>query len=212
MGKLWTPLEPFIGEDEDIEECHVLFQVRGATLIPEEVTHLLGVAPTRAWASGERSYSKSGKVRVQPFGSWYISTEGNPSRSVEAHCKQILDALKGKEAAVQRLRGTGKYRVLLTIALHTGGPGNAEMNVLGETMQRLAALCDDLEYLLLRMLALTQSQAAPTPVEQKAARAPWVAGSSLSFGLGRAFWRDSIRCSLSSWRAVTLQLVQPKQK
>ena len=68
----------------------------GDDLIPENLTALLGAAPTEACVKGQEIIGRStGKVRVAKTGSWRLHADRREPEDLEAQIFELLDKLSG---------------------------------------------------------------------------------------------------------------------
>jgi Domain of unknown function (DUF4279) len=69
-------------------------RIIGETLVPDEVTHLLGCAPTRARRKGDVIRGKTtGRERIAPTGSWQLEADARDPADLDEQIAQILDRL-----------------------------------------------------------------------------------------------------------------------
>lgn len=79
-------------------------------LDPDAVTERLQVTPTDTLRKGQSLIGRRYKATI---GSWQFSSKyGVESRDVRRHIVWLLDAIEGKEAAFQKLRGEGCETVM----------------------------------------------------------------------------------------------------
>lgn len=66
----------------------------GDDLVPEEITALLGSAPTEACAKGENITSRpTGNVRIAKTGSWRLRATRREPEDLESQISEVLDRL-----------------------------------------------------------------------------------------------------------------------
>src|SRR6478672_8995138 len=81
----------------------VTFRVAGDKLDPAQVTALLGLPPTHAYAKGAH-YQRGGRAQVARTGVWYFSTDGVvDSSSLEDHAIYLLK-FSALGSNIQKLR------------------------------------------------------------------------------------------------------------
>ena len=124
--------------DEDYGTCeytHAWLRVMSETVDPDEVTSILGVAPSKVQRRGD---SKKGKPGFWAKGGWFLSTEGVvSSKDARHHLDWILERLGGKRDAFMRLHERG-YLIDLCVRWDSlsghGGPTISpnQMKVLAE--------------------------------------------------------------------------------
>jgi uncharacterized protein DUF4279 len=141
-------IKVFLGEQNEVERCNIAFMIAGETLDPNFLTQTLRLEPTHAWAKGDRHLGKSGRDLLRPMGHWSLSTEAFESKSMEKHCRHLIDLLGERESIVRELRSSGKYRVSISIWWQVGETGHGSFNLLSETISclALASYCDDFEF------------------------------------------------------------------
>ncbi len=77
-----------------IERSVATLRVMGDDLVPEEITRLLGCAPTKAQLKGEVfRNAKSGKERIARFGMWRLNATDREPSDPDAQVAEILGKL-----------------------------------------------------------------------------------------------------------------------
>lgn len=113
--------------------------VTGNMLVPDDVTAILSIPPTRSFAKGDVISKRSGKGK-QPWGLWALEFEGTNVQDVAA-C--LLEALRGKESAVRNVADMAGGRV--AIAIWWEPPeGRGGFTVSSATLAQLCALSSDI--------------------------------------------------------------------
>jgi hypothetical protein len=141
-----SDIKKFIGEQDEIQCCYVTFRLVGENIAPEKISKTLAIIPTKSYSKGETYKSKSGQVLVRPIGHWSLSTESNPSKSLESHCQDLVKQLDGRDTAIELLRKNDEYRVSIILWWQGDGSGHGSYNLLSETVLKLSKLCDDIEF------------------------------------------------------------------
>ncbi len=136
------PFMPFFGEQNDLVDCHVDLRISGEHLVPGEITSILGIEPTRAWAKGDGFQSKGG-TRNRPWGMWHLTTQDDNSKSLESHCERLLGLLKGREGAIKALVARGDVYVDIAIWLNAGGEPTG-FQLRAETLRELSTYCESI--------------------------------------------------------------------
>jgi hypothetical protein len=76
-----------------ISRAKATLRIIGDTLIPEEITNLLGAAPTEAQRKGEELLGPTGISRIAKFGMWRLrATETTPG-DLDAQVRRFLGTL-----------------------------------------------------------------------------------------------------------------------
>ncbi|MFV9502972.1 MAG: DUF4279 domain-containing protein [Oscillochloridaceae bacterium umkhey_bin13] len=88
----------------------VEFAVIGETLVPDGITAMLGIPPTRSFMKGDIVSPRPGGQR--PWGLWALHFQGNDIQEIAV---QLLDALRGKEAAIRTLHETPEVEATIGI-------------------------------------------------------------------------------------------------
>jgi hypothetical protein len=116
-----------------VDSTTVGLRVHGDDLVPDEVTRLLGVAPTKAWRLGERW-----NPRLPPAGTgaWFLD-EGWAPEEPEALTRRLLDRLPADPACWAELRSRFRVSVCYGISLEAWNRG---FDLSGATIGRLAVL------------------------------------------------------------------------
>jgi hypothetical protein len=77
-----------------LDHSIVCLRIFGDDLVPEEITSLLGAAPTEAHLKGEEIVgANTGKVRITKTGRWSISATDCSPEDVEGQLFEILNQL-----------------------------------------------------------------------------------------------------------------------
>ena len=77
-----------------IEKSLVTLRISGDTLIPAEITRLLGAAPTAAETKGDEIIGpKTGKRRIAKTGMWRLSAESREPEDIDAQIEELLSQL-----------------------------------------------------------------------------------------------------------------------
>ena len=97
-------------------KTNIMFSFVGETVAPHEITRLLGLTPTTAYAKDDvYEVPRVGKRR-RASGHWSLCTEGIVnSTDVSLHAAHLLDELLPCRAAILRLLSTGRYQVTISI-------------------------------------------------------------------------------------------------
>jgi len=81
--------------------------ILGSNLVPEEVTSLLGIQPTRTQLAGESRPSRN-KAIIYELSGWFLSTEGVlASRDSRDHVDWILQKLESKDKGISEIHRRG---------------------------------------------------------------------------------------------------------
>ena len=89
-------------------ECKATLRIFGDALVPDEITHVLGCAPTHARRKGDIIRGKtSGREHIAPTGTWQL--EANDAADLEGQIAHILDRLTPDPNARARL--SQKFRI-----------------------------------------------------------------------------------------------------
>jgi hypothetical protein len=123
----------------EIAESLVSFSLRGDTLDPEDVSRLLGVAPTHTFRRGDPISSRNPE-NVHQQGLWYLESELPLGAILDAHLQDILQRLLPVADQILRLLelgAEGSFRVAL-LTKDDGDPEGTTLSV--ETVAGMAAL------------------------------------------------------------------------
>jgi len=135
----------FLGEQTDLENCHVSLRIGSDHLDPTLVSEELGLKPSRSWKRGVPFLVKPDKEVVRDFGSWVLDTNDLASKSLEAHAIHLLELVDGKTDRLRALIEAGKYRVSIVFWWSSGlTPGG--YNLSSRTLGELCELCQDVEF------------------------------------------------------------------
>ena len=129
---MWSLDEPeYDDEYGNCEETEASFRIFHETLEPQVISQLLGIDASASYRKGDRY----GKIeRLRPFGGWLLSThEVEASRDLRRHLDWLVDRLKDKADAIQRLQEEG-YRMdvhCMWVSTGQGGPTISPRNMRG---------------------------------------------------------------------------------
>jgi hypothetical protein len=79
----------------------VAVYLHGASLVPDTVTAILGVSPTRSWNRGQQHKTASGHVITRKLGLWKLDGSHAPG-----HLEQKVESLVGRIAVEGNLLGS----------------------------------------------------------------------------------------------------------
>jgi hypothetical protein len=137
----------YLGEQEEAQRCHLMLRIGGENLAPDALTRIMQLEPTHAWAKGDLNIIKRTKRELRrQMGHWSVSTEDVASKSLQNHCERLLSLLQGREAAIQDLKDSGKYRISISVWWQVGEIGHGSFNLLSTTVAALSKYCDDFEF------------------------------------------------------------------
>lgn len=86
-----------------ISSAKTTFRIIGDSLIPEEVTSLLGAVPTTAQRKGQELLGSSGTSRIAKFGMWRLQAAETTPGDLDAQVEEILAQLTDDIAVWNRL-------------------------------------------------------------------------------------------------------------
>jgi hypothetical protein len=99
-----------------LKKSAVTLRIIGDDLVPEEITKLLGIAPTHARKKGEKwAGPKTGRVIIAKFGTWQLRAADHEPENVDAQIQEILSQTTGDLAVWRSI--TEKQRVDLFCSL-----------------------------------------------------------------------------------------------
>lgn len=92
-------------------------------MVPEEITQLLGCAPTRAEAKGQVIRGSSGRERIARTGGWHLNAPDSEPENLDRQVAWLLGRLTTDVSVWRSL--SQRYRVDLFCGLfmHTGDEG-----------------------------------------------------------------------------------------
>ena len=120
-------------------ETSASFSLRADELVPAEVTALLGIAPTAAWARGDVFTNRTGP-HEQPWGIWRVDSrkEGVQAAELEHHIRYLLERLEPRRASLARFLRDPKYLVQTYLWYVGTGGFTLSSSLLG----RLCTICN----------------------------------------------------------------------
>jgi hypothetical protein len=78
-------------------------RIIGDSLIPDEVTRLLGMSPSESQTKDQELRGKSGRVRVAKFGAWRVHASETSPADLDVQVKEILSKLNPDVAVWREL-------------------------------------------------------------------------------------------------------------
>lgn len=87
----------------DLARCVATLRIEGDTLVPQEVTSLLGCAPSRSHALGDVLSSRRTPAKTADFGLWSLESAEAAPADFDAQVASILDRLPGDAQTWQQL-------------------------------------------------------------------------------------------------------------
>lgn len=99
-----------------IRESVVTLRIYGDDLVPEEITKLLGVAPTHSAFKGQETIGrKTGKVRTAKAGMWRLCASDREPENIDDQIQEIFNQIPADVAVWKSI--TKKYRANLFCGL-----------------------------------------------------------------------------------------------
>lgn len=88
------------------------FRIKGDTLSPTAISHLLAIEPTSSHAKGDPRVGESKKHKplnhgVWTNGIWILGSELPKSNNIEEHLQALLNRLEAKATELKELRSSG---------------------------------------------------------------------------------------------------------
>jgi hypothetical protein len=68
-------------------------RIMGDSLVPDDVTRVLGAAPSASQIKGEELHGKDGRVRTAKFGAWRLHASETSPGDLDAQVAEILSKL-----------------------------------------------------------------------------------------------------------------------
>ncbi|KRA75969.1 hypothetical protein ASD78_08420 [Lysobacter sp. Root667] len=135
-----------------LERSVATLRVSGQDLQPDEITVLLGAAPTYSQTKGEKRVFASGRERIPSLGSWHLSARTTEPEDLDAQVAELLAQLTPDLAVWHEL--SQRYRIDLFCGWF-----------MGETNEGVAISCRTLLALGERGIELGIDLYSPTPEE-----------------------------------------------
>lgn len=130
---------------ENGQKVSVSFGIRGDSLVPEEISSLLGMQPSHAFARGDEYHSVTG-TRKHPWGVWQLRSETSiSSLDVEDHAQFILGQLEPKREIIDRYVENREFYVDVRIWCESDAE-TIGYTVSSSTIARLAVLCNEFNF------------------------------------------------------------------
>jgi len=118
-----------------LQRSAVCLRICGDDLVPEEITRLLGVAPSKACVKGEKIVGKkTGFVRIAKSGMWLLGVKPREPEDIDGQIHEILSQMTDDLAVWRGI--AEKYKVDLFCGLFLKGSNEG----LTLSPQSLAAL------------------------------------------------------------------------
>jgi hypothetical protein len=90
-----------------ISKAKVTFRLTGDTLDPQRVTQRLEIAPSRAYARGERSGTRGGRDWYWRAGLWALRSTMPEGSELEDHLQALLDQLEPRAQIIRDFLAEG---------------------------------------------------------------------------------------------------------
>jgi Domain of unknown function (DUF4279) len=131
------------------ERAFATFRIAGDNLVPDQVTKLLGLQPTLAYAKGQ-SYKRSPKrpELIGRTGIWYYSTDTFKSSHLADHLKLLLSqiALDHPERRNQLKRLLERNSLRAVMTFFWAGPAGAKPpSIPNQVVETLKSIPVDIE-------------------------------------------------------------------
>ena len=123
-----------------VDESSATLAVYGETLEPEEITSILGVAPT---SSFRRGHKRGPRSPAMPHGAWFIEVRGTAPDGPESQLLNLLAQLPQSSDIWHQL--TQRFQVQVRVALHLEG-WNRGFAIDKALLTRLAQMGIDLQF------------------------------------------------------------------
>lgn len=136
-------IETFDIGQEPLPKISVNFGLRSDTLVPDEITKLIGTKPTYAFMKGDEFDSRSGR-HERLWGIWQLRSCPNVSSGdLNAHIRYILDIIEPKRNVIEAFLKDSTYYAEIRIRW------KAEYSVCSfslssDLLRRLSAICHQL--------------------------------------------------------------------
>ncbi|GGA29610.1 DUF4279 domain-containing protein [Dyella nitratireducens] len=119
------------------ESSQAALRIFGDSLLPEEVTRLLGCAPTASERKGERiAGPKTGTVRVARTGLWRLRATEQAPEDLPGQIDELLGRLTSDMSAWAKIRETCRIDLFVGLFMSSGNNGlsisPAQLLALGE--------------------------------------------------------------------------------
>lgn len=130
---------------ENGQKVSVSFGIRGNSLVPEEISSLMGRRASHAFAKSDEYLSVAG-TRRRPWGVWQLTSEATvDSLDVEDHARFILSQLEPKREIIQRYVENQEFYVDVRIWCESDAE-TLGYTVSSSTIARLAVLCNEFNF------------------------------------------------------------------
>jgi hypothetical protein len=118
-----------------VQKSVVTLRIASEDLVPDEITRLLGAAPTNTEVKGQKSVGpKTGNVRIAKFGMWRLCASDREPENMDAQIWEILNQTTD-DLSVWRSIGE-KHEIDLFCGLFLGG-SNEVMTLSAESLAAL---------------------------------------------------------------------------
>jgi len=120
-----------------VQKSAAALHIAGDELIPEEITRLLGVAPTEAHFKGEKIVGrKTGRVRIAKTGMWKFKAPDHEPEDLNGQIHEIFSRMSNDLTVWRNI--TEKYHVDLFCGLFLKG-GNEGLEISPQCLEALGS-------------------------------------------------------------------------
>ncbi len=127
-----------------LHKSAVTLRIGGDDLIPDEITKLLGVAPTHAQTKGEKFVGKkTGRVRIAHSGMWRLKASDREPEDMDGQIQEILLQTTGDLTVWRNI--TKRYHVDLFCGLFMR-VGNEGMSISATSLEALGVRGIELDF------------------------------------------------------------------
>ena len=103
-----------------IRSARVSLRIFGPNLDPDEVTQLMGRAPSLSYKAGDRTSARVATPRKK--GMWILNSEADPKKDITEHVAAVLQAVPSEQELWRRL--ADRFSVDLYCVCEIDGPNS----------------------------------------------------------------------------------------
>jgi hypothetical protein len=133
-------------DNPNCDKTDVTLRFVAPELDPESVTSAVGIEPDVGHKRGDVRVVKNGRDYKFPNGIWYLTTEGWPSRNLEAHVVRMLERVQGVLELLTNYSKANPHVRFELMCHWVSASGHGGPSLSPQTLARIASLGATLDF------------------------------------------------------------------